>query len=585
MMRLKPGFAAALLMFLVLAIYYPSLYAPFNSLDDQLLVQQLLNQGSFSFARHFSPGGTYDYFRPLLTLTYEIDKYLGGLQETFMHLFNILLHSLNTILVFMVARGFSRFNGQENLLLPFLSAILFGLHPINSEAVNWIAGRTDLLAGTFIFTALLLTLLMLERRILLFGVVAAVALLCGSLCKETALFLVPGIFFLLIWRTSMNDDFWKDRWWLMGFCCIAVMIYFVLRWGAFDTDRGLSHTSKVVSQLVATQSASQHHASAASMWIPIKNVIVTIAKATGFYAIKLFQPLPLNFAINKIDLRFLIPGVLVVSILPFVAYRRRPIGVFFLISAFLGSSALLVIFTRLAWTPIAERYMYAPCGIFSIAIASGTASLVNRLKLQKLCMVIVPVYLVFFAWVTIDRNFVWQDNLTLYQDTVRKSPDFAPAKNELALALYSRHRSEEAENLIKANRISDSQAASLNQASVLTEQKRYGEARAVLDKRLLNPAGQEVRILLMLVRVNTEMAERELDRSKRRAYYLEVVGWLERLEAITHDPFYWYRLGSIHLILDNRKVAGNCFAKATVRLPPDSIYLKPAMNLARKLSI
>ena len=51
------------------------------------------------------------------------------------------------------------------------------------------------------------------------------------------------------------------------------------------------------------------------------------------------------------------------------------------------------------------------------------------------------------------RTLTWQTNLALFEDTVRKSPGFAPARNELALALERKKRGEEAKKLYLAARI------------------------------------------------------------------------------------------------------------------------------------
>ena len=226
-MKIKPVYQLLLLIFVVLGVYYPTLFAPYNSLDDQLLVNQLLNQKGFSFARHFSPGGTYDYFRPLLTLTFEVDKYLGGLEETFMHFVNVLLHTLNVVLIYLLTRRLCFFVEREPDWIPFLAASLFALHPINAEAVNWIMGRTDIMAGSFVFLTLIFLLRSFEKRNLFWAAGSAVTLLLGTLCKETALFMVPGACFLLICRPVSGPDSWRLRWLIPGFYGVAVASYFV----------------------------------------------------------------------------------------------------------------------------------------------------------------------------------------------------------------------------------------------------------------------------------------------------------------------------------------------------------------------
>lgn len=585
-MKLKTSYVCLLLIFLSLGIYYPSIFDPFNSVDDQLMVNQLLNQEHFSLRRHFAPGGTYDYFRPLVTLTFEIDKYVGGLQEAFMHLVNILLHSLNVLLIFLLAQRFSRVVGHEGNLLPLLSATLFCIHPLNTEAVNWIAGRADMLAGTFVFISIIFTLKALDKRKVIWGFFAAITLFCGTLCKETALFLIPGIFFLLLLQPGVSSELWRKRWILLLFCILVIGAYFALRWGAFKTDRGVVHTAKLVSQLATTAQpvtvvlSKTNHVPSISFWEGMK----TILKVSGFYSSKLFQPLPLNFAITKIDGYFLAPGIALPFVLTILMIRRRPVGTLFVMSACLGSAALLVVFTRLAWTPIAERYMYIPCGLFSIAVVFGIADLVERMRWQRAVPLVVSLLFVFFAWATVGRNIIWQDNLTLFQDTVSKSPDFDRAKNELAVALSANGRNAEADAILAQIKKPSNQLSSLNSTIRLMQDKKYDDARKALLERLKSPGALENDILELLVKTTGDMAVQETSEAKKRILFTQMVGWIERMENITHNPFHWYQLGRVHLFMKNRAEAQRCFAEAAKRLPESSVYHAPAAKLAKDLA-
>ncbi len=158
-MQLKGRYLVLLLLVVVFGVYYPSLFIPFNSVDDTRMVNNLLNADGISVWQPFHFGGSGNYYRPLLASTFIIDKYVWGLNESFMHLENILLHAMNVVLVFLIAR---RIALAEKLTLieplAFCAALLFALHPINTEAVNWISGRTDLLAGLFVLCSLLFLL-------------------------------------------------------------------------------------------------------------------------------------------------------------------------------------------------------------------------------------------------------------------------------------------------------------------------------------------------------------------------------------------------------------------------------------------
>ncbi len=585
-MKLTPFFQVLLLIFVTLGVYYPTLFAPFNLLDDKVFVSQLLNHEQFSLSRYFSPGGDYDYYRPLLLMTFEIDKYVSGLQETFMHLVNITVHLLNVLLVWMVARRFEVFSQRSSQWLPLVAALLFAIHPINTEAVNWIAGRTDLLAGTFTFLALYALLQCLDRQSLPWGGVSAIALFGGALCKETALFLVPGACLLLFYHYGRNRSDWTPRWILPGFYGAAVASYFALRWGAFQTDRGLGNTAKLVSQAVGSVLPATGISPAETLTpFPWFDAATLACKVSGFYAIKLFQPMPLNFAIHQIEDFYLLPGIILVVGLLLLLLRRNLVGWFFLVSASVAVSALVVVFTQLAWTPVAERYMYIPCGPFVIGIVYAVGGRLNFLARQRVATLLVFLLVGAGGWATANRNMVWQDNLTLYEDTVRKSPDFAPARNQLALALKARNRQDEANQILVSNEVSKGDAASLNVAVALMDQGDYFAARSELLQRLPDEQGyRKAQILEMLVRITSKYIEQTGDESLKRLGYQDTVEWLERIKEISPTGFNFYRIGRVYLRLENKDAAQKAFADAAKRLPADSIYKEPAAKLARDLA-
>jgi len=583
-MKLLPFYQFLLLIFVTLCVYYPTLFVPFNSLDDQIFASNLLNQQGFSLNRHFSPGGASNYYRPLLTLSFEIDKYVGGLQESFMHLINVLVHLLNVILVWLIARRFGKLLQRPSVWLPLIAALLFALHPINTEAVNWIAGRTDLLAGTFVFISLYALLEFIDRRNLLWGVISAVALFGGALCKETALFFVPGACFLLFCRLARGRLVWPLRWVILVLYGVSITIYFYLRWGALHTDRGLGHTAKLAAQTIGIAPPASDGVVSATIF-PWLDALTVVFKASGFYVFKLFQPLPLNFAIHQIDTFFIIPGIALFIVLIVFIYRRQMICWPFLVSASIAVSALFVIFTQLAWTPIAERYMYLPCGPFVIGIVYVVGTKFTPRVKQRTTIVLISLFLGGAAWLTASRNVVWQDNLTLYQDAVRQSPDFAPARNQLALALKTHNRNAEANEILASNKMSVSNNASLNVASALFEQGDYAAARDKLLHRLKeNPGGLEPRILEMLVRVTSEYLGDINDETLKRNGYKDILVWLERIKEISSTGFNYYRIGRIQLLLEDKVAAQHAFAEAARRFPADSIYFKPATKLATDLA-
>ena len=91
-----------------------------------------------------------DFYRPLQILSYAADCSLWGLNPFGYHLTNVLLHLANSLLLFSL---FAAVTGNRRTALA--AAALFAAHPINTEAVAYVAGRADLLAAFFMFGALL----------------------------------------------------------------------------------------------------------------------------------------------------------------------------------------------------------------------------------------------------------------------------------------------------------------------------------------------------------------------------------------------------------------------------------------------
>lgn len=584
-----------LLCCLTLGVYYVSLFAPFNSLDDRGLITFLINKEEFIWTHYFFPTGTHSYYRPLIGLTYEFDKHAWGLTEPFMHLENILLHLLNVLLVYQLARQLSRSYLAERprLFTPFAVAALFALHPLNTEAVNWITARTDLLAGTFILMALWCVFRAIDRDAMRWAWAGSLLLMLGAMCKETALFLVPGVFWLVQVRPERSAAPampMRRRWLLLSIVLLGAGAYLALRLSAQWHDQGLSIAARALTapqqNLVMVPAMPQPAGDAppaVETGRSTGNPVISILAAIGFYTKKLIWPWPLNFGINRVPPGYCWLGAAVCLLLLWFVWIRRIWSALCLTGFGLLSVVLVISLAPVAWTPVAERYAYIPLAVTILGLlAINDRSLLPHVKRFKAWILVV--FLVIMGGSTLARNFVWLDNLALYQDTVKKSPDFAPAQNELALALYEQGRTSEAIAILKSVRNPGSQLSSLNQVAALIEARDYSQAKRFLLDRLTATPVYERTILEYLVKVNDLMIETSRDPHVTDKYYREQLVWLEHLGEISGDAFYWYRQGRIHLHLHENEQARRCFAKALKGLPEHSPFYEPARKLAQEPS-
>ncbi len=141
------GFICLFLGLLTLAVYWPVKNCEFIAYDDPLYVVS---------NPHLKPGLTLDgvlwalgsgracNWHPLTWLSLMVDVSLFGIDPAGSHLVNLLLHVMNTLLLFLVLRQFTGARWRS----AFVAAI-FAMHPLHVESVAWISERKDVLSGLF----------------------------------------------------------------------------------------------------------------------------------------------------------------------------------------------------------------------------------------------------------------------------------------------------------------------------------------------------------------------------------------------------------------------------------------------------
>jgi hypothetical protein len=132
--------------------------------------------------------GRSGYYRPLLMLDYSVDVALFGLSAAWMHLRGLLWHLLAVAAAWRLARG---------LFAPWpaaVAALIFGLHPVQVEAVTWIAARNDPMAAALGGWALVAAARPTRGAAVGAGLLSGLALLT----KESAL-LLPALHLAWVW--------------------------------------------------------------------------------------------------------------------------------------------------------------------------------------------------------------------------------------------------------------------------------------------------------------------------------------------------------------------------------------------------
>jgi tetratricopeptide (TPR) repeat protein len=154
-----PGFYIFIFFFLLAsAIYYHALRGDFIADDKFLVVENefikdwrkvplLFSTDLFKFSMFDE---RYQYYRPLVTLSYALEYHIWKLNPFGYHLTNVFIHALVAFLGFaLIYRIFS------NFALAWLSAVFFCVHPLHTEAVCYISDRGELLLALWVLLTLL----------------------------------------------------------------------------------------------------------------------------------------------------------------------------------------------------------------------------------------------------------------------------------------------------------------------------------------------------------------------------------------------------------------------------------------------
>src|SRR5580704_1811459 len=142
------------LVLITLALYWPVRHFEFNNYDDgQYItknpnVQNGLTLPDIEWA--FTAAGYAGNWHPLTWLSHLLDIELFGFHAGAHHFTNLLFHTANTLLLFLLLR---RWTGA--LWRSAFVAALFGWHPLHVESVAWVAERKDVLSTFFFFLTLL----------------------------------------------------------------------------------------------------------------------------------------------------------------------------------------------------------------------------------------------------------------------------------------------------------------------------------------------------------------------------------------------------------------------------------------------
>lgn len=355
-------------------------------------------------------------YRPVVTLTYFIDYHLWQFNAFGYHLLNLLLHIFNSILVYFLAASITKKN-----TIALLASLLFALHPVNSEAVNAISFREDLLCFLFFVSSLLLYIRSddYNNPKKAFVYISSLILFLLSLFSKEMAISLPIVIILYDYyygKPAPIINRFKYRY--LGYF-IASVIYLLI-WGLLIGNRNqpFKHIDYSFYAYIFTMS------------VAVMRYIQWLLIPVGIHATINDPSLVFSAVTWKAVISILL--ILICVVIGFKAFRRSREISFSIAWFFITLSPVLNIFSLN--NIMASRYLYIPVFGFCLLISILLLKLFYAGSLKTggfMAKYAIAAILIIYSMLTVMRNAVWKDNISLWSEIVRYYPNNASAHSNL----------------------------------------------------------------------------------------------------------------------------------------------------------
>ncbi len=382
--------------------------------DDLPVVVKNPDSHSLSgFTANSRPG------RPLRELTYIADYALFGTNPAGYHIQQLAWHTGCGILIWLII---ATMTGSE--IAASAGALLFLLHPLQSESVANISHRKELLALFFILVSFLVYLRAITEKLqskkILLGVVVIISYCVALTANQTA-----APFPLILFAYDFLAIEQRNRF-ILRFPGVTVPAFFIV------ITLGMYHYRGVLFHDNLLAIYSKHDFVATKSYIPFW---MGSLKAYAFYIYKIILPINLApeyhipFSINLFQPWALFGGMLLICTLLLIVRLRSnaplaSFGLAWFMIMYLPVSNILPLGYM-----VADRYMYLCLPGISIAFAWYFNRYSSQLAMRAAYALIATL-----ALLTVIQNSYWKDEHTLWRHAVIVNPDSTWVQETVALS-------------------------------------------------------------------------------------------------------------------------------------------------------
>ena len=347
------------------------------------------------------------HYHPLTLLSLAFDFQVDELNPRVFHFTNLLLHLINTLLVFWFVLLLIK---PKTSFVPLITSVLFGISTMHTESVAWATERKNLLFTLFFLLSIISYIRYLDYKKVVFYFLAIGFFIFSLLSKVSAITLCV---------TLVAVDWYYKRGLFNKKVLFEKIPFFLLA-------LGFGFLAIAAQKSSWGEDLSQLH-------YPFYERIIYASYAFIIYIAKLIIPLnlsglypyPENFASSIAFIGFI--GVVFIGLLVFLIIKKiknREV-IFGILFFAINISFLLKLFEVPAGDYIlADRYAYVPSmGIFLVLGIFLNHLLEKGNIYKKAVPVILVIYILFLSLLTMNRVPVWKNDLVFYTDMIAKTPN------------------------------------------------------------------------------------------------------------------------------------------------------------------
>lgn len=395
------------ILLITIIVYIPSLTNGFTNWDD---LEQVVNNEDIQSLSFSGTGEVFSSFyvgmyQPLTAQLYAFIYAIFGENAGAFHGVSLLLHLLNTFLVFVLVRSFSR---RE--IPALITAALFALNPLQTESVAWVSAMSNLLFSTFFLAGMITYIRYIRKAELSFYLLTLFWFILSLLAKPAAVtFPVVIVFLDLYFRRKLKLRLILEK---LPFFIAAIAIGLVV--------------------LMARDEAG-HIINISERFSFLERLLMVIY-ALAFYIARLFVPSDLSafhpYPLDVLPVVYYIAPLIPIMIL-FMLYRlkgelRRQVmaGLIF----FFITIVIVLELVPLGVQVVKERYVYLPSVgmyyVFAVLLLFFTERGKKRVWMKTF---ITACLALLFAVLSFARVQTWENSITLWNDVLEQYPEASAA--------------------------------------------------------------------------------------------------------------------------------------------------------------